>query len=398
MSDPDLKRGRQGGKSLSRLLPMSDEVQDESPPTLRQIAEKAGVSLSTVSLVLRGRPHTSETMNQRVREVAERMGWKPNPMVSAWLSHVRRGQHTSHYATLAYMVNYEGGVDALLNDPKRFILRAYWNGARTRAASRGYHLEAFDYRALGARRVNSILYNRNIQGVVLAPLDQDFSGFELNWEAFALGTIAYSLSEPQIHRAANHHFHTVTLCMENLYARGYRRMGLAIPRSSNARSGGLFLGAYLATIHECQGVEAIKPFIPDPPSFTRRHFEIWLKEQKPDVVMALHTLVPQWLGELGYSLPGDIGYAHLDLPTREEMHLPYAGIDQQPERIGAAVIDLVTAQIDRNERGIPDSPKISLVESRWVDGNSIRTLPRKKNKQPNPETPKFLSTEIPKQL
>jgi LacI family transcriptional regulator len=46
--------------------------------TLAQVAAEAGVTAMTVSNVLNGRPGASETTRQRIREVAERLGYSPN--------------------------------------------------------------------------------------------------------------------------------------------------------------------------------------------------------------------------------------------------------------------------------------------------------------------------------
>jgi hypothetical protein len=49
-----------------------------------------------------------------------------------------------------------------------------------------------------------------------------------------------------------------------------------------------------------------------------------------------------------------------------------AGIDQRPESIGSAAIDLLIAQVRRGERGIPGIPVTSMVEGLWVNGPSVR--------------------------
>ncbi|MGW0683699.1 LacI family DNA-binding transcriptional regulator [Streptomyces sp. NPDC002754] len=51
--------------------------------TLKDIAEEARVSESAVSLALNGRPGVSPTTRQRVREVADRLGWQPSAAARA---------------------------------------------------------------------------------------------------------------------------------------------------------------------------------------------------------------------------------------------------------------------------------------------------------------------------
>ena len=350
---------------------MSDNSEKVSP-TLRQIANEAGVALSTVSEALRGRPGASKATAKHVRETAERMGWRPNPLVSAWLSHVRTGQKPPKHDTLAFLINYRRGAKTLFEDPERYIFRAYWNGARERAGERGYALEVFNYHELGVSRLARILQNRRIEGIVVAPQGRTRQNINLDWERFAAVALGYSVAGLDLHRAANHHFHTVKLCVEKLRALGYRRIGLAITRVSNERTSGMFLGAYLGAVHE-RGLRRLRPFLPDEADVPRDRFLRWVDREKPEVVMALQVQGRDWLREAGFRFPDDIGYAHLDLPPEDEsLDMGDAGMYQHPESIGATAVDLVTAQIERNERGVPRVPKVSLVESRWVDGPSVR--------------------------
>src|SRR5258706_15898530 len=57
-------------------------------PTIRDVAERAGVSKSLVSLVMRGEPMVREEKRQRVMKAAEELGYRTN-RASRSLSRVR---------------------------------------------------------------------------------------------------------------------------------------------------------------------------------------------------------------------------------------------------------------------------------------------------------------------
>lgn len=57
--------------------------------TVRDIAAEEGVSAAAVSLALRNSGQVSEGLRERVREAAERMGYRPNPLLAAYQAQVR---------------------------------------------------------------------------------------------------------------------------------------------------------------------------------------------------------------------------------------------------------------------------------------------------------------------
>jgi LacI family transcriptional regulator len=77
-----------------------------------------------------------------------------------------------------------------------------------------------------------------------------------------------------------------------------------------------------------------------------------------------------WLRRLGKQIPRDVGFAMVNWgPDRD-----CAGVDQNNRAVGAAAVDLVVGQLYRNECGIPEVAKVVQVESRWVDGPTVRKV------------------------
>ena len=51
---------------------------------------------------------------------------------------------------------------------------------------------------------------------------------------------------------------------------------------------------------------------------------------------------------------------------------PTAGLDLQPRILGARAAELVIAQLQRNETGIPEWPSTTTIPAKWIDGPTLR--------------------------
>jgi DNA-binding LacI/PurR family transcriptional regulator len=56
-------------------------------PTIKDVAERAGVSIATVSRALNDKDDVSAPTRERVREVARSVGYAPDPTARSLVSH-----------------------------------------------------------------------------------------------------------------------------------------------------------------------------------------------------------------------------------------------------------------------------------------------------------------------
>src|SRR6185295_13939113 len=111
------------------------------PVTMKTIAAQAGVTQATVSMCLANNPRIPAVTRTRVRAIAERLGYRPNPYISA-LMRVRRQGRTSNDRPVLALVN---GLESEDGWKKTISLtvRQMRDGAMERAAVRGYRAEEF---------------------------------------------------------------------------------------------------------------------------------------------------------------------------------------------------------------------------------------------------------------
>lgn len=331
--------------------------------SMEMVARRLGVSKVTVSNAMRGSGRISEATRKRVLAVAEELGYRPNPLVTALMSNLRRRQ-SGRRCTLAFL-NFFPGRDDWREHPT-FV--QFHRGAERRAEELGYRVELHWQGEVegNSRRLGDILYARGIPGVVIAPLPAGAPKIEIDWSHFATVAIGHTFREFQPHRVSNHQFHSVRLAVDKLVERGLRRIGLVMPRMDDDKVENIWAGGFIAA-QLGHGLPAIAPFTTA--SFNAQTVVPWIREQKVEAVVSTNHHILRWMTQAGLRVPGDVSFAHLDWSTQKGT---MAGVDQCSERIGAAAIDVVIEQLNNNEIGIPAQPKTVMIDGVWHDGPTLR--------------------------
>lgn len=334
--------------------------------TLQDIAARAGVHRSTVALALRDHPRISEPVRRRIQQLAAKLDYRINPLVSA-LMQSRRSSRKVKHVTLAYVTNY----------PTRYGWRPthhdrpdFFPGAAERAEDFGYRLEDFWLAEPGMtpERFCSILTTRRIPGLLIGRLPPGQHALDLPWDRFSSVALGLTLRSPALHHVTENHFDTVCQGMQRCRERGYRRVGFVFSDANDSpRVGERWLGAYLLQQQAFAARDRLPvcPSTPaDEPTFWR-----WFEKHRPDAIIATHARpVLGWLEARGASVPRDVGLIDLeDHPQRD-----CAGVCYDPARIGALAVEMLVGLLHRNETGIPSANHEVLLTGEWRDG---RTLP-----------------------
>jgi LacI family transcriptional regulator len=326
------------------------------------LAKLAGVSHTTVSLALRNHPRVSERTRKRIRALADEMGYRPNALVSALMSQVRSNRRVVAQEVIGFLT---GGPTSDWWREWPSIVENY-QGARQRAEQLGFRLETLWLGPGGAeaRSTAKVLHARAMRGAILAPLPVPHGSIELDWARLAVATIGYSFDQVPLHRAAHHHVNGVLVLYEQLRALGYRRIGLAMSIDELVRVKHYWL-AGLLTGQELYGGDRV-PHLIFQGDRNQERFFAWFKKQRPDVVVGVARDTYYWLKEARVRIPGDVGYAHLNLRDVQPGNI--AGIEQKSVEIGAAATDLLVSQLYHNEYGSPATPNCTLLDGSWVPG------------------------------
>lgn len=347
-----------------------------STVTLKMIAEKAGTTVATVSMALRHHHRISQATRQRIQQLADEMGYQVNPAVTALMSHVRRSRPMEAKETLAVIHSFPTRDDWRNNEPTRRAVV----GIETRGRQLGYRIEIFWYNEpdINPDRLAQILRARGIRGIIFVPWPMHLLDLKFDWKEFSAATINYNVTSPALHCAAEDFFGNVRLAIDELWRRGFRRIGFVSKRYHEPESNYRLAAAYtrFLTLREDRS-------LPDPEvlimedwnreKFHIRHRDIflaWHKKEKCEAIITLDWDVGRWLPAAGIKVPDKVSVLLLNQCPRFGH---FSGIDPNYEMVGAAAMDLVAEQITNNESGLPYSPKEVLAHGRWAEGKMVRT-------------------------
>ena len=339
--------------------------------TMKTVAAHAGVTQATVSMCLSNNPHIPLTTRTRIRAIADKLGYRPNPYVSALMSLRRRGKSTNSKPVLA-LVN---GLET--KDGWRSIaaptVKQMLEGAIERAALRGYRAQEFwlHQDGMSAERFSSILHNRGIQGLLLGPLAAGAPPPDLAWENFSSVRLGVPLPSLAITSVCNDHFFSSLQVARECHRRGYRRPGLIILRMHQERFHARWDGGLAVARDLLPKLKAVKTLLLEDWK-DLSPVAGWLAREKPDVVISPSAdLIGAHLQQLGLRTPEDLGLASLACPNLGDA---CSGIWQNGRLIGATAVDNIISMVEHNERGLPEQTRVVMVEGVWNNGRTLREV------------------------
>ncbi|MGE9291599.1 MAG: helix-turn-helix domain-containing protein [Puniceicoccales bacterium] len=148
----------------------------------RMLAEKLSISVATVSRALHGDSKVRPETAKRILDLIEAEGYELDPVVSAGLSKVRRGEF--YRETIAWIqdVNREGYP----------WMRELHRAGCDFAAKAGYKMEMLYLEKISGeylKRLSRVLRARGIRGVILGPFRKVYKQFDFPWKEMCWVTL-----------------------------------------------------------------------------------------------------------------------------------------------------------------------------------------------------------------
>ncbi len=324
---------------------------DGRPPTLREIAERAQVHVSTVSRVLRqDEPVDGWSASAlRIRAVAAELGYRPN----LWAASLR----TRRTTTL-------GAVMPRLTDG---VVATIYEGVEEAAREAGYSvlLSSPPDTPEAQHRAIDLLAGRQVDGLLLSSLHSPARGF--------IATLGLTVPAVAVNRHADAGLPSVTgddhlggvLAGRHLAECGYRRPGV-IGGPAHATTGRDRLAGFTEA--------AAAAGIPVPPArIAHAGFDVdggvaaahrlLAGPDRPDAVFAVSdSIAIGVLGvarDLGLRVPDDLGLVgYNDIPVAAQLPVPLTTVVTPARRIGAESVRLLLEAVGARAGAPPESLRL----------------------------------------
>ena len=329
---------------------------------MKDVAAAAGFAPATVSLALRNHHSLPPATRQKIFSAARKLGYRPNPLVSALMVTLRSKRPVTRHTVLALVTMHPPGEK--WRSQRTFA--ELCQGAETRAAELGYRLEEFSLRSAGMTpaRFGQMLRTRNIHGLVINPLPHEEKTLPLDLKDFAVVGLGASVTSPPIERVSNDHFQSALLAIKQCRELGYRRIGFVVSQEMSERLEDRWLSGFYLEQQRGPAATRVRPLMPLHTVEIPAALPGWVERERPDVVIfgrfasEYQTLFPRTIGLVALSVYDPAG--------------PLTGIFQNSRQVGATAIDHIVGRLQRNDFGPDQSARLHLIPGQWAPGRTAR--------------------------
>ncbi|MDC7227806.1 MAG: LacI family DNA-binding transcriptional regulator [Spirochaetales bacterium] len=338
--------------------------------TIKDIADKAGVSTAAVSLSINNKPGVSNDTRERVIEVAHELGYEPlSKFVSPDADIIIRFLKISRHGHT-------------INKNHNYFIDAYVEGISATASVSGATVEVEAYSADEPLEniINKITDSPQLTGCLILGTElseKDIKAFVATGKNIVfVDTYLDYISADFVDM---NNTDAVYKLVNHLIGRGHKEIGM-IKSSVNTRNFQLREKAFYQVM-ESLGLEINKDFIIDVDStFDEAYsgFKEFLSgnPQLPTAFFAINDIIAMGcmraLQDKGYTVPDEVSIAAFDnLPMSEMVSPPLTTIDVSKREIGRTALDML---LHKASREISPPPRKTMIGGRLIKRESVKKI------------------------
>jgi DNA-binding LacI/PurR family transcriptional regulator len=335
--------------------------------TLADIAARAGVHVTTVSLALRDHPSIPPSTRARIRVVADEFGYRRDPLLDALNFHrTHQTQVQQMRAINSAFVVHAGPTRLFSGNHFQPLIHA---GAKAAAAACGHSLDTFVVGPgnLTPARLKTIFKARGIHSVLLSSLELQVDLVDLDWDRFSAVKIECLHLGPHLDAVANDSLQAARLALHRLRELGYRRIGLVTAREDQQRLAESFEAGALIEQASLAEAEWVSPLVFGLADVSRLPALVsgWVRQQRVDAVISNWGRVFDALKTAGIYPGAGVAFASLDVPPGPPR---LAGIVQNHHLVGRRAMEHLALMADAHQRGLPPVQTVACIPGYWQDG------------------------------
>ncbi len=348
---------------MSRRGHPSDQSQPaahQNPATMRAVASAAGVSVATVSRVLNDAPYVDAGTRARVREVIERLGYRPN--------RIAQSLTTGRSGVVAVIVA-DIRIPFFTTIARAIQSRAHASGLLTLVANS-------DEDPMQEDELIRAAVERGIDGLIISPAAGPNTALREVVGRIPVVLVDRAVSGLDVDAVLSDNYGAALGAARHLIGLGHRRIAYATDapdKTSNVerlegfldafRDGGLEHDPELVWITDYHTAGA------------ERQLRRRLAQERPSALLCAEGSIT--LGavraarKLGLRIPADlslIGFDQLDWSSATDP--PLTVVEQRASRLGATAADLLMRRLDRRDPGIPPPATVRRIPTRFLERRS----------------------------
>jgi len=333
------------------------------PPTLKSVAERAGVASSTASMALAGNARIAAATRQKVEAAARELGYQLNRPASLLAQQRHHPGRKGQVLSIALL-------KAAPNNRELFLEACAQEGVQGQLVLTGTTADPRkQMEKLRNQGVDALLLGQDLAPWPVAELQK------VDWTRFSV--VQLSSPQPGLNFHLIHHkaFSYMLTALEQVLKTGADKVAVLLFPSKNYADDLARLGAVLALkhSHQHQGIriehrswEAATPKDKDAGSLR------WLQSYQPQVILAFHWSTWFPLTEAGWSFPQDAGFAAVLAPgTATDCPQEIAACASLHRNMFNQAVQLCAEMVNRGERGFARRPIEHVVAPQWMPGASL---------------------------
>jgi LacI family transcriptional regulator len=338
---------------------------DTKRVVMKDVARRANVHQTTVSLALNNDPRIAQSTRERIQQIAKEMGYVPDPALSSLVSYRRGGRKERLQECIALVFD--------IKDPENFERSEYLPTIKevtlSRAQALGYKVEVFikgvDF--VDSAMLNRVLTARGIRAVLLGAIYDPTTQIELDWEHFSVVKIGSNPMELDVDTVMGNYFYGCRKIMRKLKEAGYQRPAMAGSVRDERNTRDAYSAGFLFGQHRHFDPANHIPFYAfEWHSNEQVESEIyeWLRVVKPDVFISYYNNLIQPVLRLNRE---DGQPCRFVCSAGDSNTIRVGGIRNNYQQMAQTAVDLLAGKMRHHETGLPHSSTLTLVDSEWHD-------------------------------